>query len=131
MQIEEFPLDAPSLEEIVDVIKPALESNYKSSSISVVDCPDLRQPPFGLAAEGLSGRECIADIGGQPNLFPEPRLDRKYSSKSIVKVLPMLKMGKQLILTSDGMCKADGHVSASRNADRSWCWAFLSSRHQL
>ena len=63
-QLDEYPLSPPSLEEIVHLLKPALESNYKESSVSVASCPDLREAPFHLAAQGLSGRECIADIGG-------------------------------------------------------------------
>ncbi|KAK3701891.1 hypothetical protein LTR37_015202 [Vermiconidia calcicola] len=89
MHTDEYPLSPPSLEELVDVIRPALDANFTSSSVSVAPCPDLRQAPYHLAAQGLSGRECIADIGGQPNLFPEPRLDVKYSMTSCARHMGM------------------------------------------
>lgn len=80
MKTTEHLLSPPPLAELVKVLTPALEANYTHSAISVVQCPDLRAAPFHLAAQGISGRECIADIGGQPNLFPEPRLaETKYS----------------------------------------------------
>ena len=79
MKTDEFPLSPPSLDELAKVLKPALESNFKESSVSVAPCPDLQQAPFYLAAQGLSGREVVGDIGGQPNLFPDPRLDARYS----------------------------------------------------
>lgn len=95
--IGEYPLSPPPLEELVEVLKPALESNYSESSISVIRCPDLRQAPFHLAAEGLSGRECIAEIGGQPNLFPDPRLDKKYSMVACARQMGMSQNRGMLI----------------------------------
>ena len=93
----EYPLSPPSLEELVSVLAPALESNYNDYSISIDTPPDLRQAPYHLAAEGLSGRECIADIGGQPNLFPEPRLDRKYSMTDCARQMGMSQKGGMII----------------------------------
>ena len=89
MPTDEFPLSPPSLEELADVIRPALESNFNESTVQVARCPDLRKAPFHLAAEGLSGRECIADIGGQPNLFPDPRLDVRWSMVSCARQMGM------------------------------------------
>ena len=97
MQTDEFPLRPPSLEELVEVLTPALDANYKESTVSVATCPDLRQAPFHLAAQGLSGRECIADIGGQPNLFPEPRLETKYSMISCARQMGMSQERGMLI----------------------------------
>ncbi|KAK5119468.1 hypothetical protein LTR85_007568 [Meristemomyces frigidus] len=79
MKTTRHPLTPPSLEELAKTLKPALDANYKQASASVVSCPDLSQPPFYLASAGLSGYECVADIGGQPHLFPRPLLDKKYS----------------------------------------------------
>ena len=89
MATTQYPLSPPSLEELAQTLGPALKANYKESSISVKACPDLRRPPYYLASEGLSGRECVADIGGQPNLFPEPRLDKKYSLVSMAEKMGM------------------------------------------
>jgi hypothetical protein len=79
MKTTQHKLDPPSLDELATTILPALQSNYTNATASVITCPDLTQPPFHLAAPGLSGNECIADIGGQPHLFPTPLLDKKYS----------------------------------------------------
>jgi hypothetical protein len=60
----------------VPCITAGLESNFKEVSVEVTECPDLRQEPFRLAAEGLSGN---ARIAGQRNFVPTLKLDRKYS----------------------------------------------------
>lgn len=93
-----YTLDPPPLQELVGVLTSALESNYHQSSCKVVQCPDLRNAPFGLAAEGLSGNERIADIGGQPNLFPEPKLSAKYSMVSLAKDSMGMSPSKGLLI---------------------------------
>ena len=35
------------------VLEAGLKNNFEEVSVKVVDCPDLTQKPFGLAAEGL------------------------------------------------------------------------------
>ena len=89
MKTDRYPLNAPSLEELAQKLKPALENNYTDSSISVETCPDLRKPPFNLATEGLTGDERIADVGGQPNLFPSPRLECRYSLPALAQAMEM------------------------------------------
>ncbi|KAH8689091.1 hypothetical protein BGW36DRAFT_391747 [Talaromyces proteolyticus] len=89
MHVEKFPLSPPSLEELAEQLMAPLAANYEHTTINVVPCPDLRKPPFNLATEGLSGNEKIADIGGQPNLFPRPRLDCKFSFIEIAKAMEM------------------------------------------
>lgn len=88
-KVEEYPLNPPPLSELAEILIPALEKNYTTSSISVTNPPDLRNPPFHLTSPGLSGRECIADIGGQPNLFPSPRLDRKFALTTCARQMGM------------------------------------------
>lgn len=78
-------LQATSLAELKSILEPALGSNYEHATVDVVDCPDLRLHPFNLAARGLGGRPVVADIGGQPHLFPVPLLDKKYSMMAIAK----------------------------------------------
>jgi len=92
MKTTQHALSPPSLEELASVLQPALEANYAQASVSVVDCPDLSQSPFHLAGEGLSGNECTADIGGQPNLFPRPLLEKKY---------PLLECAKAMNLSPE------------------------------
>ncbi|KAK1996228.1 DUF1907-domain-containing protein [Colletotrichum falcatum] len=89
MRVEKFPLAPPSLEELAEQLKAPLAANYEHASVSVVRCPDLRSAPFHLAAEGLSGDEKIADVGGQPNLFPRPRLDAIWSIPDLARHMEM------------------------------------------
>lgn len=89
MKTTQTSLLPPTLEEIAFAITPALEKNFSHTKISVEACPDLREAPYHLATEGLCGNESVADIGGQPNLFPEPRLDCKYSLIDIAKEMNM------------------------------------------
>lgn len=92
MSTTEHKLSPPSLEELASVLAAPLQANYTSSSIAAVPCPDLRLPPFNLACEGLSGHEAIADVGGQPHLFPRPLLDKTYS---------MLECARHMHLSAD------------------------------
>lgn len=85
----EYALSPPPLEELADVLRPALQSNFAHASASVVTCPDLREPPFHLAAAGLSGDERIADAGGQRNLYPIPNLEARYSLLDIAQHIHM------------------------------------------
>jgi len=80
-----YELNRPDLEEVQKLLQPAIAANYSHSSVEVIQCPDLRAPPFNLAAEGLSGTPVIADVGGQSNLFPRPQFDKKYSLVDIAK----------------------------------------------
>ncbi|OLN85062.1 Ester hydrolase C11orf54-like protein [Colletotrichum chlorophyti] len=89
MHVEKFPLSPPSLEELAKNLGAPLAANFKESSVRVVQCPDLREAPFRLATEGLSGDEKIADVGGQPNLFPRPRLDNIWSMAELSKSMEM------------------------------------------
>ncbi|WYZ34577.1 hypothetical protein EsH8_I_000853 [Colletotrichum jinshuiense] len=89
MHVEKFPLSPPSLEELAERLSAPLAANFTETSVSVVECPDLRNAPFHLATEGLSGDEKIADVGGQPNLFPRPRLDSIWSMPEISKSMEM------------------------------------------
>jgi hypothetical protein len=89
MNITKHIRNNPPLEELADVIQRSLGANFADATVSVVQCPDLSQPPFSLAAPGLSGDSCIADIGGQSNLFPTPNFDAKYSLLSLAKDMEM------------------------------------------
>ncbi|EME45780.1 hypothetical protein DOTSEDRAFT_71461 [Dothistroma septosporum NZE10] len=97
MKTTQHSLSPPALEELVNVLAPALDANFEMAKVSVEPCPDLRKAPYYLATEGISGEERVADIGGQPNLFPEPRLECKYSLVSIAKEMQMSSERGQLL----------------------------------
>ena len=52
MSIENLPLHVPQFQELCDVIRGGLQNNYKESSCDVVDCPNLSDSPYFLAAPG-------------------------------------------------------------------------------
>ena len=89
MQTQKYPLSPPDLGELAEKLKAPLSANFEHASVEVVRCPDLRNAPFDLATEGLSGEERIADVGGQFNLFPRPRLDSTWSMTEIAKAMGM------------------------------------------
>lgn len=89
MDIQKVSLSPPTLEELAGVLQAPLKDNYEDAHVSVVQCPDLRQAPFHLATEGLSGNERCADVGGQPNLFPRPQLDNRWSMTDLAKAMDM------------------------------------------
>jgi hypothetical protein len=94
--VQKVLLSPPTLEELVEPFIAGLSSNFQDVSVSVVNCPDLRQAPFNIAAPGLSGSPKIADIGGPPNLAPVPKLDRKYSFLDMAKLMEMGSQGALL-----------------------------------
>ncbi|KAK5070092.1 hypothetical protein LTR64_001926 [Lithohypha guttulata] len=85
MKTDVYELPRTSLEELVLPLQQAFESNYSVARVEVTTCPDLRGAPFNLAGQGLGGRPIVADIGGQPNLFPRPVLDKRYSMLDIAR----------------------------------------------
>ncbi len=89
LPIKKYTLDPPPLSELAALLATGLKSYFKHITTSVSTCPDLRQPPFNLAARGLSGHECIADIGGPPYLHPLPNFTKKYSLLSLTKLMDL------------------------------------------
>ncbi|XP_065833200.1 ester hydrolase C11orf54-like [Oscarella lobularis] len=67
---QKAPLYNPPLAEIETVLRKGLEKNFGLVSVSVAECPDLRETPWNLAAPGLCGNARLADVGGVPNLVP-------------------------------------------------------------
>ena len=91
LPVKKLILSPPPLEEVAAAILPSLQANFGHASVEVCQSPDLRQAPYHLAAEGLSGAPRIADVGGHLNLRP-PNLDKRYD---------LLEMSKMMELPSD------------------------------
>ncbi|KAA0191414.1 hypothetical protein FBUS_06771, partial [Fasciolopsis buskii] len=49
-----------------------LKDCFSQVKCSVVDCPDLTNPHFGLLKPGLSGSETLCDFGSFDYLLPVP-----------------------------------------------------------
>ncbi|KAI0154007.1 hypothetical protein BJ166DRAFT_500930 [Pestalotiopsis sp. NC0098] len=97
MRVETFPLSPPTLGDLAEKLRAPLNENYEHATVGVADCPDLREPPFHLCTQGICGDEKIADVGGQPNLFPRPRLDSIWSMTDIARSMDMSEHGGGLI----------------------------------
>lgn len=90
--VQKYTLSPPTLTELLPTIQAGLALNFLDVSVEVIPaCPDLRLPPFHLAAAGLSGNERIADVGGPPNLHPLPRFDRRYEIRD--EIAGLMEMG--------------------------------------
>ncbi|XP_050428748.1 ester hydrolase C11orf54 homolog [Adelges cooleyi] len=83
---KQVKLSVPPLNEINEVILPELLKNFESVSVDVVQCPDLTQPPFYLASEGLSGDENIFDIGSPSYLLPLVNRNKVYDIKDFKQI---------------------------------------------
>src|SRR4051812_9135412 len=87
--VEKHPLSPPPLAEIQSHLSTSLPTNFHHITVSITPCPDLRLPPYNLAAAGLSGNPRIADIGGPPYLHPLPNFTKKYNIPHITRLMEM------------------------------------------
>lgn len=85
LPVESRDLLQPPSEELAQVLKDGLSKNFSNVEVEVVDCPDLREKPWTLAAPGICGRVRIADVGGVPYLIPLPDLSKLYNFEDVAK----------------------------------------------
>ena len=78
LPVESKALAVLPLEEVAQCLERGLLENFSSASVTVVDCPDLTQSPWGLASQGLCGSPRILDIGGVPFLMPLVQREKLY-----------------------------------------------------
>jgi len=81
--VEEKVLYVPPAEDVVKALKDGLSKNFGNVDVSVVDCPDLKNKPFSLAAQGLGGSPTIVEVGGVPYLLPLVNRSKIYDFKDI------------------------------------------------
>ncbi|XP_011052492.1 PREDICTED: ester hydrolase C11orf54 homolog [Acromyrmex echinatior] len=81
MKLIPINLDVPKQTELATVLQNELCSDFEEVTVEWVDCPDLTQEPFNLAAPGLCGDTILLDIGGISNLFPLLTEDKIFKSK--------------------------------------------------
>ena len=70
MSIEVKSLSTPSLDSVREALESGLSQVFSITSVTIVDCPDLTEEPWGLAACGLGGRPQLLHVGGVPYLVP-------------------------------------------------------------
>ncbi|KAI0212199.1 Ester hydrolase C11orf54, partial [Lamellibrachia satsuma] len=87
--VQKAALYYPPLEEVAGVLQDGLRENFANATVSVVDCPDLKQEPFMLAASGLCGCSRVADVGGAQNLSPTPKKDKIYDINRLAQLAGM------------------------------------------
>ncbi|XP_076165041.1 ester hydrolase C11orf54 homolog [Ptiloglossa arizonensis] len=91
LNITKKELHVPSLDEIKDVLKEGLVQNFSEVQVEVVDCPDLTQEPFTLAAPGLNGDPTLLEIGGPSFLLPSVQRHKLYDIKELLNNLQYCK----------------------------------------
>lgn len=82
LTLETKTLSSPSLDSVRTALESGLSSSFSSVNVSVVECPDLREEPWGLAAEGLGGHPHLLHVGGVPYLVPMVQRDKVYDMKA-------------------------------------------------
>jgi len=139
LSVESKPLDQVPLKDIAKVLKAGLSENYKEAEVEVVECPDLTQEPWGLAAPGLCGNPRILDIGGVPYLVPLVTREKLYQMKDYPKLTgpskglvigagaapwPFLgrnaEMMPNLLVKEDGNIVQETRISRTHDEDNSF-----------
>ncbi|KAK2153234.1 hypothetical protein NP493_2342g00003 [Ridgeia piscesae] len=87
--IQTAELYCPPLTEVAEVLQAGLRINFASATVTVVDCPDLKQEPFTLTASGLCGSGRVAELGGVAHLVPTPHKDKIYDINKVARVAGM------------------------------------------
>uniref|UniRef100_A0A8C2KYQ8 DUF1907 domain-containing protein n=2 Tax=Cyprinus carpio TaxID=7962 RepID=A0A8C2KYQ8_CYPCA len=82
---EKFQLHVPELAELCQVLQSGLNKNFSDVKVSVTDCPDLTQEPFGFPVKGLCGKPRITDVGGVPYLIPLAQPNKVYNINTVSK----------------------------------------------
>lgn len=82
-------LKAPPLEELRSVLAAALKNNFIEVNVDIVDCPDLRAPPFLMTGAGIGDGLRIGEVGGIGNLFPLPKTDKSFNLKKVCETCEM------------------------------------------
>ncbi|XP_042909655.1 ester hydrolase C11orf54 homolog isoform X1 [Parasteatoda tepidariorum] len=70
-------------------LQKGLLETFNHVDVKVVDCPDMREKPFMLSAEGICERPCLADVGGVEYLAPLAQKDKVYDFKLIAESIDM------------------------------------------
>jgi len=106
LKIEKGKFFEFNLDEICEALQAGLSKNYKEVSISVIDCPNLRN--WNCPAEGIGGNQKIIDVGGEPYMHDPKFLGTEFDYEEISK---KIGSGKSYALGagSGAMSCLDGH----------------------
>ncbi|XP_032236161.1 ester hydrolase C11orf54 homolog isoform X2 [Nematostella vectensis] len=81
--VEDVDLYVPPLDELAKVLQDGLTKNFSHATVTVVECPDFRQPPWNFPATGFGGKPRIVDVGGPAYLLPLPQLNKIYDMNDV------------------------------------------------
>jgi hypothetical protein len=85
LTIEQASFKKISLEEISDALQNGLSKNFKEVSVSVIDCPNLKD--WDCPAEGMTGNQKITDVGGEPYMHDKKYIGAEFDFKEIAKLI--------------------------------------------
>jgi len=136
---EHKPLCQPPLKYVAAVLEAGLKENFAEATVTVEECPDLRQAPWGLAGPGLGGETRVMDIGGVPYLMPLVQKEKLYDMADYPKMTglkeglvigagaapwPFLnrnaEMMPNLFVKADGSILQETHISRTHDEDDSF-----------
>ncbi|XP_050447609.1 ester hydrolase C11orf54 homolog isoform X1 [Cataglyphis hispanica] len=103
VDLSETQMFVPEGEELAKRLQNGLKQHFKKATVEWIECPDLTQEPFNLAAPGLCGDETLLEIGGMSQLFPRPRKMFNYYFSDILKEIYSSHTNTLVIGASIGM----------------------------
>ena len=74
---------SPSLGVLRGALEDGLSRNYRDVAVRVAQCPDLRR--FGCAWEGLGGKPCLVEVGGEPYAHNPRYRDVRFETEDILR----------------------------------------------
>jgi len=85
LEIEKASFKEISLGKISEALQKGLSKNFKEVSVSVVDCPDLKN--WDCPAVGMSGNQKITDVGGEPYMHDKKYIGAEFDFKEVAKLI--------------------------------------------
>ena len=78
-----FNLHTPPLTELVKVIQSACIKNFKEVDVGVEMIPNIKEYPWNLSSEGISGFPVLLDVGDIENLQNPSLHHTSYEATSL------------------------------------------------
>lgn len=76
IRVKSAELWQPPLQDIADALQEGLSANYQNVSVTVEQCPDLRD--WGCTTAGMSGNARILDVGGEAYAHNKKYRDNQF-----------------------------------------------------
>ncbi|XP_072744735.1 ester hydrolase C11orf54 homolog [Anoplolepis gracilipes] len=139
VDMSEIDLFIPERRTLANSLQAGLRENFAEATVEWVDCPDLTQAPFNLAAPGLCGDAVLLEMGGMSQLFPRPQVMCQYYFKDVLKEIynnhnnvfvigagiglhSNQQLGEFLVNTSFSYSQETANFMELKNQSRLLCW---------